>query len=249
MKKILTALPVYNEESHLQAVLPEVRKYAQDILVVDDGSSDATPEILKTIDGIHVVTHDQNAGYGAALNSAFHYAITHNYDALVTIDCDGQHQPALIPKLAEALFSEEDLPIDIVSGSRYLKEFDGDSIPPEQRRAINAKITRQLNEQLGFELTDTFCGFKAYRVESLKKFQVTVLGYAMPLQLWIQAAHAHMKIVEYPVPLIYLDEKRSFGGSLDDSRIRMAHYQEVIGNELKALSMVACENNGHCYIG
>ncbi len=239
MKRVLTALPVYNEEKHLLEVLPQVQKYAQDVLVVNDGSSDRTGEILKTIPGIQVLTHEKNSGYGAALCSAFTYAIEHGYNAIVTIDCDGQHQPALIPQMAEALFANDSNPdesnIDIISGSRYLKAFDGDSIPPEQRRAINVQITRQLNQLLGFRLTDTFCGFKAYRVESLKDYKITVFGYAMPLQFWIQAAHLGATIQEFPVPLIYLDEKRSFGGSLDDAKIRMAHYQEVISEELAAL--------------
>ncbi len=239
MKRILTALPVYNEESHLRDVLPQVQKYAQDVLVVNDGSKDRTGEILKTIPGIKVLTHAKNAGYGAALVSAFSYAMEHGYDAVVTIDCDGQHQPALIPEMAQALFANDDNPdepnIDIISGSRYLKAFNGDSIPPEQRRAINVQITRQLNQLLGYRLTDTFCGFKAYRVSALKGFKITVFGYAMPLQFWIQAAHLGTTIQEFPVPLIYLDEKRSFGGSLDDAKIRMAHYQDVIQQELTAI--------------
>ncbi|MCA8988422.1 MAG: hypothetical protein KDA78_12305, partial [Planctomycetaceae bacterium] len=84
--------------------------------------------------------------------------------------------------------------------------------------------------------TDSFCGFKAYRTSALKKLRLTIDGYAMPLQLWIQAACAGMKIVEVPVPRIYLEEKRSFGGSLDDSAMRMQHYQEVIRAELDRLS-------------
>ena len=230
--RVLTALPVYNEEAHLLDVLPEVRRHSQDVLVVDDGSSDRTPCLLAEMEGIQVVRHPVNQGYGAGLRSAFEYAIAHEYDALVTIDCDGQHQPRLIPTLAEALQLDSDEPVDIVSGSRYLEDFDDDNSAPEDRRRINQIITAQVNRCFGLDLTDTFCGFKAYRVLSLPKFQITELGYAMPLQLWVQAVRHQMRIVEFPVPRIYLDEKRSFGGALDKAEERLTYYCSVLEREM-----------------
>ena len=225
-------MPVFNEEAHVLDVLREVRKHASDVLVVDDGSSDRTPQLLAETDGIRVLTHPVNQGYGAALASAFKFAVEEAYDALVTIDCDGQHEPQLIPELAAALFPENDEPLDVVSGSRYLQIFDGDSLPPAERRRINVEITDQLNDRLGLELTDAFCGFKAYRTEALAKLEISESGYAMPLQLWVQAARHGMKIAEFPVPLVYLEEERSFGGSLDDADRRRAYYQQVIDREL-----------------
>lgn len=230
--RTLTALPIFNEESHIDDVLEHVRRFASDILVVDDGSSDGTPAKLARQHDLHVVTHELNQGYGAALRTAFRVAVDEGYDALVTIDCDGQHEPRLIPEIAAKLFPPDARPIDIVSGSRYLKQFAGQSTPPEDRRMINVKITRLINERLGLSLTDSFCGFKAYRVETLPKFSITELGYAMPLQLWVQAVAAEMRIVEFPVPLVYLEEERSFGGSLDDARRRMAYYLEVLDREI-----------------
>jgi glycosyltransferase involved in cell wall biosynthesis len=234
-RRYLTALPVYNEARHIPEVLAEVRRYSQDVLVVNDGSSDDTPNVLAREPGVIVVTHPQNLGYGAALRTAFEFAIKNAYDVLVTIDCDGQHQPRLIPELAAAVFPPGEPPVDIVSGSRYLKTFDGNSRPPEERRKINAEITQLVNDRLGLDLTDAFCGFKAYRVEALKRLKITDTGYAMPLQLWVQAAALGLRIVEFAVPLVYLDEKRSFGGSLDDGRRRMAHYQSVLDREIEAV--------------
>jgi dolichol-phosphate mannosyltransferase len=222
-QNVLTALPVYNEEGHLDAVLPEVVRYSQDVLVVDDGSTDGSAERLRTFPSVKVITHDRNRGYGAALRTAFDYAVEHAYDVLVTIDCDGQHEPALIPALVE-----ETAEADLVSGSRYLKTFDPAARPPEDRRRINEIITREINQRLGLELTDAFCGFKAYRVEALARLELTDDGYAMPLELWVQAAGLGLRIHEFPVPLVYLDEKRSFGGSLDDAKTRLAHYRAVI---------------------
>jgi glycosyltransferase involved in cell wall biosynthesis len=235
--RVLTALPVFNEESHVRDVIAEVRKYSREILVVDDGSSDKTSDLLKTMHDVYVVRHEQNQGYGAALRTAFTYALAGQYDVLVTIDCDGQHQPALIPELAAKVFDQVDSPADLVSGSRYLKVFPGASEPPLDRRRINLEITEWLNHQFCLDLTDAFCGFKAYRVDSLARFRITELGYAMPLQLWVQAAAQKMKIVEFPVPLVYLEEERSFGGSLDVAARRLAYYQEVLDREMASLQL------------
>jgi glycosyltransferase involved in cell wall biosynthesis len=242
--RYLTALPVYNEARHIPEVLSEVRRYSQDVLVVNDGSKDETANVLAREPGIIVVTHPENRGYGAALATAFEFAIKNAYDVLVTIDCDGQHQPQLIPELAAAVFPPGQPPIDIVSGSRYLKVFEGNSRPPEERRKINGEITQIVNDRLCLDLTDAFCGFKAYRVESLKKLKITDTGYAMPLQLWVQAAALGLRIVEFGVPLVYLDEKRSFGGSLDDGRRRMAHYLSVLDKEIEAVGFCTAAERG-----
>ena len=102
--------------------------------------------LLAEMEGIKVIRHEKNQGYGAGLRSAFQYTIDHGYDALVTIDCDGQHQPKQIPEIAQALWPKDGSVVDIVSGSRYLKSFDGDSLPPEARRKVNVEITAQLNK-------------------------------------------------------------------------------------------------------
>lgn len=234
--RVLTALPVYNEATHVAPVLREVTRFADDVLVVNDGSSDGTNDVLLSVPGIRVVSHGENQGYGAALKTAFCYAIRNNYDVVVTIDCDGQHEPSLIPAMAAAVYPTNGEPVDIVSGSRYLETFDGDTPPPEDRRRVNVEVTRYLNEKLNLNLTDTFCGFKAYRTHALENLKITELGYAMPLQLWVQAVQLGMRITEFPVPLIYLDEERSFGGSLDDSEERLQYYYEVMDRELDAPS-------------
>lgn len=234
--RFLTALPVYNELQHAGPVLDEVLRYSPEVLVVDDGSTDGTSELLALRKDIRLVRHEQNQGYGAALRTAFEYAVREKFDVLVTIDCDGQHEPQRIPEFVAACEHA-----DIVSGSRYLKSFTGDSAPPEERRKINRHVTRELNYRLGLQLTDAFCGFKAYRVPSLTRLKPTELGYAMPLELWVQAVHAGLKIVELPVPLIYLDEKRSFGGALDDGRTRLEYYHLVLDQSMAAVRVPGCE--------
>ncbi len=122
--RTLTALPVFNEARHVARVVDEALHYSPEVLVVDDGSTDGTQELLRARGDIQRVTHAANRGYGAALVSAFDFALRGAYDVLVTIDCDGQHEPQRIPEFVAKCVDEE---ADIVSGSRYLHRFAGDS--------------------------------------------------------------------------------------------------------------------------
>jgi glycosyltransferase involved in cell wall biosynthesis len=222
---ILTAMPVYNEARYVRGVLAEVRRFSGDLLVIDDGSTDDTPRLLDREPGLFRITHPQNRGYGAALQSAFAFAVRNGYDGLVTMDCDGQHEPARIPVLLEAIHNA-----DIVSGSRYLRDFRQDTPPPADRRSINAIVTREINARYGLNLTDAFCGFKAYRRRAVEPLRITETGWGMPLQLWVQAAHLGLRIKEIAVPRLYLDPKRAFGGVLNDPDERLAYYRRVLAS-------------------
>lgn len=234
--RTLVAIPVYNEVDHVVAVLEQVRQHADHILVVNDGSTDGTADLLRTIDGVTVVHHPENRGYGAALATSFQHAVNGKFDVLVTMDCDGQHQPQLLQDIADQVFAGEE-PYDMVSGSRYLQPFPENTDAPEERRRINRQITACLNEQLHLSITDAFCGFKAYRVSSLEDLQITVPGYAMPLQLWVQIADLNWHIAEFAVPLVYVDDTRSFGGTLDQAEERLAYYRSVLNGELERRGM------------
>lgn len=221
--KFLTAIPVYNEERHVEEVLREVRRSSSRILVINDGSTDGTAELLARQEGIEVICHTRNRGYGAALMSAFAYALRQDIDVLVTMDCDGQHEPSRIPVVLEAIHD-----VDLVSGSRYLRDFRQDTVAPQDRQQINQQIARELNARFGLDLTDAFCGFKAYRRCALSKLHITETGWGMPLQLWVQAARLRLRIKEVGVPRVYLDPNRAFGGVLNDAEQRLAYYRRII---------------------
>ena len=226
----LAALPVYNEVEFVDPILDEVLTYSRHVLVVDDGSTDGTTDVLNNRCDVEVICHEENRGYGAALQTAFQYAMNEGFDGIVTLDCDGQHQPKRIPRFIEAASAA-----DIVSGSRYLKRYEGDSEPPAERLFINKRITSELNRRLGFDLTDAFCGFKAYRTDALRQLRITDDGYAMPLQLWVEAAAADLRVIEIPVPLLYLDLERSFGGSLDHAETRLRYYNRVLDEAIRSV--------------
>lgn len=226
------ALPVYNEYDHVDPVLEAVQQHGHDVLVVDDGSHDGTDQRLAAYQDLTVIRHEVNRGYGAALKTAFQYAIESQYDVIVTLDCDGQHEPQRIPQFVAACKDA-----DIVSGSRYLEVFDGDNSPPADRRRVNRQVLAEFERRLAIELTDAFCGFKAYRVDALSQLSLDEDGYAMPLELWVQAVHHKLRIRELPVPMIYLDESRSFAGVLEDAPSRLNYYHLVIDRSILAAGM------------
>ncbi len=228
-QEYLVAIPVFNEQRHLLSILAQARGHCPDILVIDDGSTDSTPNLLAETPSVAVIRHQQNRGYGASLADAFAYAVERRFRWLITMDCDLQHEPSFIPQFQAA--AERDRH-DLISGSRYLRVLAGNDAPPVDRRRINARITATLNQRLKLDITDAFCGFKAYRVATLSRLRITVPGYAMPIQLWVQAARARFRIAELPVRLIYNDPTRHFGGALDDPGSRYAHYIEVLEREL-----------------
>ena len=223
-------MPLYNEEDTLAQVLAEVRRHTDaQILVVNDGSTDRSAEILGGRGrGIDVITHGQNEGYGQSLIDGFRYAVEHEFDAAVTIDCDLQHEPRMIPR-----FLEESGRVDIVSGSRYHPDAPGvqDPAPPDRQR-INAEVTRIINTLTGYRLTDAWCGFKAYRVAGLARMSLDERSYGLPLQVWLQAARLGLTVTEIPVPRIYKNPARRFWGGLDDPETRMTYYLSIIDREV-----------------
>ncbi len=228
--KVLVAIPVFNEQKHVTRVLSAVRQYAQDILVVDDGSTDDTPVLLAKLP-VEVIRHSRNRGYGRSLRDAFRWASCYCYDWLITMDCDEQHEPESLPGFFAAAQRDD---ADIISGTRYSQQdqLPAGDLPPADRRRINAQITEMVNSSLGLNITDAFCGFKAYRVASLGKLKLDESGYAFPLQFWVQAAAHNLRIIEQPISLIYNDPNRSFGGILDNPELRLRHYQHVFDKEL-----------------
>lgn len=222
-------IPVFNEAATLDRVLDQVRAAAPqaDVLVVDDGSTDGSPAILRRRTDVGAVHHRTNLGYGQSLITGFTRAVAEGYDVAVTVDCDEQHVPSRIPAFLAAVAGA-----DIVSGSRYLDPaVPGDPAPPD-RAQLNREFTERLRVITGFAITDAWCGFKAYRVSALRRFQLTEPSYGMPLQVWVQAARDGLTVVELPVARIYKNPGRRFWGGLDDLATRRAYYLRVLEAEV-----------------
>ena len=229
MPRILLAIPVYNEAKYIDNVLSEVAKYAKEVLVIDDGSTDETPMLLAR-HPVEVIRHNENRGYGRSMQDMFRWARIDGFDWLITMDCDEQHEPSSIPHFISRIEADES---DIISGSRYLKSLPLDDAPPPDRREINKLLTKEINTQLGTQLTDSFCGFKAYRVSALKDLSFDIDGYEFPIQFWVQACAHDLIVEEIPVRLIYNDPSRSFGGPLDVPESRLEIYRSTLTAELE----------------
>ena len=286
--RILVAVPVFNEEKYVGRVLREIRKYSRAaalsqasegrpveirVLVIDDGSTDDTPKILRRLaqlGHIDLLTHPENRGYGQSLIDAFSIASggpAHQlrFDWVITLDCDEQHEPCRIPLFVQECLKDD---ADIISGSRYLRpdwQSNGQGAPPEDRRHINRVITELLNHKLELNvvqphwadgvdahsngngrsgITDAFCGFKAHRVSAMERMRLNIPGYAFPMQFWAQASSLGLRIRELPVKLIYKDATRHFGGVLDDPSVRLQHYLEVLETELEVAGALAEPTHG-----
>ncbi len=225
---VLLAIPVFNEAPTICGVLAAVRRQGLNPVVFDDGSTDDSAERARRA-GATVVSAPANRGYGATMIAILQYASRHQARWVITMDCDEQHEPESLPDFLAAIRDDD---ADVVSGTRYLTATPADDLPPPDRRRINATMTQELNEALGLAITDAFCGFKAYRVERCAALRLTTTGYEFPMEFWAQAAAASLRIRELPIRRIYTDLTRSFGETLDDPAIRLAHYRETLRSAL-----------------
>lgn len=231
--KFAVILPVYNEAGTLERVVRKLTQFKDaDVVIVDDGSTDATPSILERLTVKAVIRHPENAGYGRSLMDGFDFAKNNNYRHCVTMDADEQHEPGFIPCLLEKLAD-----FDIVSGSRYLNPLLSPDAPPPERFEVNRVITERLRHLTGYNLTDSFCGFKGYRVEGLRKLHLTETNYGFPLQVWLQAAKEGLTVTECAVPLIYKDHSRNFNNQFANRDERLNHYLQVMDREARQLGL------------
>lgn len=227
----LLVIPMFNERNTIRSVINEVDRFVSiDKLIIDDGSTDNSGDIIKALDrtDIRVIRHSCNEGYGKSITDGFQYANIKGYRNVITMDCDFQHEPKHIKTFIQAEGSA-----DIVSGSRYLEESNDLALTaPGDRKMINMRITQRINDITGFNITDAFCGYKAYRMEAVNRLSLTEKGYGLPLQVWIQAWFKGLSVSEVPVSRIYLHPDRSFGPELDDPERRLRYYNTIIDKEM-----------------
>jgi len=164
--KILAVIPAYNEDKNIGRVVSKIRASAKDIdvVVIDDGSTDKTVPYARDA-GAKVVRLSSNMGYGVALQTGFKYAYEKEYDFLVQLDGDGQHDPAYIPDMLKVVISGE---ADLVLGSRFLSKTASNENPMAQYKAgkvrklgilLFAFLTTKL---IGFKVTDPTSGYQAF---------------------------------------------------------------------------------------
>ncbi len=195
MVSITAILPAYNEDVSIGSVVLRTRQYVDRIIVVDDGSHDRTAELAK-LAGAEVLIHPTNLGKGAALKTGF--TSLNGSDVIVTIDADGQHDPADIPRLIEPILRGE---ADMVIGSRYLNGNKKDT--PLYRRLGQKVLDTATNLDSGLNITDSQSGFRAFAARIKDVFKFRQNGMAIESEMLADAAAAGLQIKEVEIGVRY----------------------------------------------
>ena len=192
--RIIAAMPAYNEEKYIGTLVLQTMQYVDEVIVVDDGSKDKTAEVAR-LAGATVICHENNRGYGAAIQSILTEAKRKDPDALVLLDADAQHNPSEIPLLIKPIFDG----FDFVIGSRELQKNN----TPFYRR-IGQKILLQSTRVLsGKRLSDSESGFRVFSRKALAELKLKENGMAISAETIAEAAKRHLKVAEVPISVTY----------------------------------------------
>jgi len=210
--QIYVVIAAYNEEAMIARVISGVRHAGHRVIVVDDGSKDATAQSAATA-GATVLRHPFNLGQGAALQSGIDFALLSGAETIVTFDADGQHSPADIPRLAAALADEN---ADFVLGSRFLGE---SSNIPRLRRLLLKTATLFTRLTTGLQLTDAHNGLRAMTRRGAAAIRLRQNRMAHASELLSQVGRSGLRYVERPVTIHYTAYSLAKGQKTSDSVI------------------------------
>lgn len=222
--RVIAFLPVHNEEQHLGPLLERFKPLLErgpvhELLVVDDGSTDRTPEILRGYGRCTVITHPARQGCGDAIRSAYRYALEKNYDIFVIMAGNGKDDPSEIERLVTPIFRDA---ADYVQGSRFLKGGSSQGLPRHRRWAMRL-FTWTFSLFLMRHYTDCTNGFRAYRTTILRDRRLNWaqewLGHSYEVEFYMhyKVAALGYRLEEVPVSKIY---RFSVGGSYTKVRLR-----------------------------
>ena len=195
MANVVAIIPAYNEEKALADVIGKTLEHVDEVIVVDDGSSDKTSEVAIEA-GARVIKHSVNLGKGEALKSGFK-AIGDD-SIIITIDGDGQHNPSEIPDLVRPIIEDG---ADLVNGSRYMNGPEENT--PAYRRVGQKVLDIATNISAGTKVTDSQSGFRAFSPKSKNVFRFKDTGFGIESEMLVDAAEAGLKIVEVHITVRY----------------------------------------------
>lgn len=184
-------IPSYNAEKTLGAVVAECLGHGLPIVVVDDGSTDGTAQVASALQ-VTVLRHECNQGKGRALRTGFDWALGQGFDAVVTLDADGQHDASAVPRLFESARAGE---VDLLIASRH-SQF-------EKMAGLRASWNRFgvwcMRKRTGFEITDSQSGFRFYSARLLKTLTLSADGYDLEMEVLMKAWRKGLKVGSLPV--------------------------------------------------
>lgn len=206
-KRVLAVIPCYNEESSIGSVVLKAKRYVDEILVIDDGSSDDTARVAKEA-GAVVVSHEVNKGKSAGIKTGFKYAIDNNFDYVVTLDGDGQHNADEIPVLLSKILNSE---MDIALGKRYGK----DTEMPIWRRVGKRILDYSTSCGNGGLMADSQCGFRAFNRRAIENITPRLKGdaFSAESEQLVLANELGLKTVDAHISCRYKNLKTSTKGA------------------------------------
>jgi len=196
--RIIAGLPMYNEEETIGTVVTKVLDYVDEVICVDDGSSDSSARIAESC-GASVHRHRVNRGYGGALKTLFSKSRELNADVLIILDSDGQHEPSDIPKLLAPILSGD---ADFVIGSRFVEGGGSEDMPAYRRLGIKV-ITAASNLSSDLEIKDTQSGFRAFSKLAIERLRFDSEGMELSLEMLEDAHEKELTIKEVPTVIRY----------------------------------------------
>ncbi len=196
--KVIAAMPAFNEEKYIAKTVLGCKPYVDEVVVVNDGSIDATA-MIATACGAKVVYHDENKGYGAAIRTCFETAKGMKARAMVIIDSDGQHNPEEIKKVLEPILADR---ADVSIGSRFLEGHKAENIP--FYRTVGMKVLDvATNHGGGVKFSDTQSGFRAYSNSAINKIKIGNSGMSAGSEILLQVNEHDLKVEEVPISCRY----------------------------------------------
>lgn len=210
----IACIPAYNEESKIFDLVNRTKKFVDEVVVCDDGSTDNTLINAKSA-GAVVIKHEKNLGKGAALNSLFNYIKKSNADLIITIDGDGQFLPEEIPKLIKSIIEKKS---DIVIGYR----FDDATEMPTYRKFGNKVLDKMTSMASKLPFRDTQSGFRVYSKKAIDLIDFKSSGFAADAEILIDASKKGLKISEEKITVLY-----NTGGKTS-TKDPLSHSAEVI---------------------
>lgn len=208
--KACVVIPTYNEAKAVGGLVREVCSQNLGVIVIDDGSEDDTSRVAGE-SGAQVLRNQNNEGKGASLIKGFNYVLAEDFDVVITMDGDGQHEPSDIPyfmRLAE--YSDS----GIFIGNRMLKT----SNMPLVRFLTNKFMSWLISSVSGQKIPDTQCGFRLIKKDVLRKLNLRTTKYETESELLIQASRLGFKIESVPIKTIYNREKSRIHPVIDTLR-------------------------------
>jgi dolichol-phosphate mannosyltransferase len=221
--RVIAFMPVYNQEAQIEWVLDRFKPVldqgtVQEVLAVDDGSTDRTAEILRSSDHCTVITHERRRGIGDAIRSAYRYTLERDYDIFQIMAGNGKDDPAEIPVVLAPLLGND---ADYVQGSRFAEGGVSKGLPSHRGLAIRL-FTWTFSLFVGHRFTDCTNGFRAYRTSILRDQRLDWsqewLGtYELEYYVHYKAVQLGYRVAEVPVSKTY---RRSPGDSYSKMRGR-----------------------------